>query len=154
MKNGAMLHYIKVLLWTPAECMQRGTIKSRKKQKIDVLLLFSNSAASQRFWKFEKCNFLFVKMQQPFKQEFQLWFVIEKSNNISAVSANMSTWCYFHPVHYPSNKLLMFVGKQHFNSDIAILSVVHVLPCFWSYVGGTHGGCHYSLSDGNFQFTL
>lgn len=27
-----MLHYIKVLLWTPAECMQRGTIKRRKKK--------------------------------------------------------------------------------------------------------------------------
>lgn len=40
--------YIKVLLWTPAECMQRGTLKRGKKEKIDVLLLFSNSAASQR----------------------------------------------------------------------------------------------------------
>lgn len=48
-----MLHYIKVLLWTPAECMQRGTIKRRKKEKIDVPLLFSNSAASQRCRKFQ-----------------------------------------------------------------------------------------------------
>lgn len=31
-KNGAML-YIKVLLWTPAECMQRGTLKRREKKK-------------------------------------------------------------------------------------------------------------------------
>lgn len=50
-KNGAML-YIMVLLWTPAECMQRGTLKRRKKVKIDVLLLFSNGAASQRCWTF------------------------------------------------------------------------------------------------------
>lgn len=51
-KNGAML-YIKVLLWTPAECMQRGTLKRRKKGKIDVLLLFSNTAAFQRCRTFE-----------------------------------------------------------------------------------------------------
>lgn len=25
--------YIKVLLWTPAECMQRGTLKRREKKK-------------------------------------------------------------------------------------------------------------------------
>lgn len=50
-KNGAML-YIKVL-WTPAECMQRGTLKRRIKGKIDVLLLFSNTAASQRCRTFE-----------------------------------------------------------------------------------------------------
>lgn len=30
-KNGAML-YIKVLLWTPAECMQRGSMKRREKK--------------------------------------------------------------------------------------------------------------------------
>lgn len=29
-----MLHYIKVLLWTLAECMQRGTITSRKKKRM------------------------------------------------------------------------------------------------------------------------
>lgn len=73
-----MLYYIKVLIWTPAECMQRGTIKSRKiKEKIDVLLLFSKQAASQRCQKFGKSNFcycLFVKMQQPFKLVFQPWF--------------------------------------------------------------------------------
>lgn len=43
--------YIKVLLWTLAECMQRGTLKRREKKrrgKSDVLLLFSNTAASQR----------------------------------------------------------------------------------------------------------
>lgn len=45
-KTGAML-YIKVLLWTPAECMQRGTL-TRKGGESDVLLLFSNTAASQR----------------------------------------------------------------------------------------------------------
>lgn len=63
-KNGAMLHYIKVLLWTPAECMHRGAIKRRNKENIDVLLLFSNSAASQRCRKFGNSNFIF---EMPFK---------------------------------------------------------------------------------------
>lgn len=62
-----LCYIIKVLLRTPAECMQRGTIKSMKKEKIDVLLLFSYSAASQRCRKFGNSNFLRVKMQQPLK---------------------------------------------------------------------------------------
>lgn len=66
-KNGAMLHYIKVLLWTPAECMQRGTIKRRrKKEKMDVLLLFSNECCLQKMSEnLEESNFLLVKMH-PF----------------------------------------------------------------------------------------
>lgn len=31
-KNGAMLHYITVLLWIQAECMPGGTVTSRKKR--------------------------------------------------------------------------------------------------------------------------
>lgn len=73
-----MLHYIKVLLWTPAECMLRRTIKRGNKEKIDVLLLFSNSAASQRCQKFGNSNFLTTDMQQPLKLVHQLRCMTQK----------------------------------------------------------------------------
>lgn len=51
----------------PSWMHAKKNYQKMKKEKIDVLLLFSNSAASQRCRKFGNSNFLFVNMQQPFK---------------------------------------------------------------------------------------
>lgn len=63
-KNGAMLHYIKVLLRTPAECMQNGTCKMEKREDEEICVgqLFLSSAASQRCWRFGNSNFFVVEM--------------------------------------------------------------------------------------------
>lgn len=69
MKNGAMSYYIKVLLWTPAECMRRGTIKSRIKEKnwcpncCSRIVLLPKDVRN-----LESPNFLVVKMRRPLKR--------------------------------------------------------------------------------------
>lgn len=99
MKNGAMLHYIKVLLWTPAECMQRGTIKSRKKRKsmsdsCSQIVLLPKDVGNLEIPTFYllKCNF--------------------PSSYMSTLSTNLSTWCFFHPVDYPPNTHLVTVCQE------------------------------------------
>lgn len=142
-KNGAMLHYIKVLLWTPAECMQRGA--RRKKGKIDVLLLLSNSAASQRCWKLGNSNLLFVNIQQLLKWVCQLWYMVQQSNNMSSFSLNLTDDVTF-------TLLIILQTQGAFKVGQRKLKVVHVLPCFFPELH--HWSTRrllYNLLAGNFQ---
>lgn len=84
-KNGAMLWYIKVLLRTPAECMQRGTIRDKRKKNTEVLLLFRNNAASQRCLKVRNSNFMWGKMQWNGPS---IWNLNKDSDNTCQLSNN------------------------------------------------------------------
>lgn len=92
--------------------------QKKKKENIDVLLLFLNSAASQRYQKYGNSNFLFVNVKQPFKLVCQLWYTIQKPNNMSTFSVNLSTKSYFYLVYF------WFVGKEHFKLDKYNFNVV------------------------------
>ena len=82
---------------------KRNYQKQKKKRKISVRQLSSNSAASQRCRKFGNSSFLLVKLQQPFNLVFHLRFTIQKSDDMTPLSANLSPRFNGNPFDYPLN---------------------------------------------------
>lgn len=139
-KNGAML-YIKVLLWTPSECMQRGALKRRKEKWKLMSYYCSQMVLLPKDVGHLNPNILFANSQQPLKLVCQLWFIVQRCDNMSVFSKAVKMWT------IAPNTFTLLGGRLLSATNKG--EMLYFVVCFPKL---HHWDCCYIIKHGNFHF--